>query len=144
MIRALLSGLIGACTLTATHQLLKRTRPDAPSLDKLGMQSLNKVLNMAGVHLNSDELFRQSLLGELILNTLYFSQVGENKGLETIAKGVTLGVTMGAGAVSLPAIAPVDGKTVHKNYSTALITIGLYALSGLSAALAAQAFGRNK
>jgi hypothetical protein len=144
MLRAMASGFVGACALTVSHQLINHSRPDAPRLDKLGMQSLDKILKFAGVSLTEEQLFQGSLWGDLLLNTLYFSQVGDNKGFGAIVKGLTLGLTMGAGAVTLPGALPVDENATRKTPATMAMTIAIYGIGGLSAALAAQIIGQKK
>jgi hypothetical protein len=82
--------------------------------------------------------------GDLLLNTLYFSQVGDRKGFGSLAKGITLGITMGVGAVTLPDAVSLNGKTTHKTLATSAMTVALYGLGGLSAALAVQLVGKKK
>ena len=142
--RALISGFVGACTLTATHQLVRNSLPDAPRLDKLGMQSLQKLLDFIGISASEEQLFNGSILGDLHLNPLYCAQVGDKKGIGTLTKGLMLGLTMGAGAVTLPEAISVDGKTTHKTPATTAMTLALYGLGGLSAALTAQVIGENR
>ena len=144
MIRALFNGLVGASALTLAAQYLKRQTSDAPRLDRLGMDGAKAITENAGLVLTEKQLFAVSLAGDLAMNTLYFSQVGDRRGLATIFKGLSLGLTMGSGTVNLTDKIGLDGDLVKKNSTTALYTVGLYTLGGLVAAIVAQLFSKSR
>lgn len=144
MIRALMSGFAGACTLALAHQLVKQSLLEAPALDKPGMEGLRKLLGAVGVTLTREQLFKNSLAADILLNTLYFAQVGDKRGVGALVKGISLGVAMGSGAVALPDAIGLDGEATHKTVATAATTIALYGLGGLTAAMVAQIIGKSK
>ncbi|MBX9720863.1 MAG: hypothetical protein K2X81_05685 [Candidatus Obscuribacterales bacterium] len=74
---------------------------------------------------------------------MYFSQVGEKPGLLAIMTGLTLGCTAGSGAVIIPDKIGLDGEDSNRTMRTAILTVSLYALGGLAAALAAQLTKRS-
>lgn len=135
MLKSIWSGLIGAATLTLAHQALKKVRPDAPQMDVVGMRGLRKVLDAAGMeHMTQDKLFKSALVGDLIANTVYYSQVGSKPGFMTWLKGLSLGLAAGAGAVSLTPKLGLGEEEVQKSMATVMMTVGLYTLGGLAAA----------
>ena len=144
MIRALFNGLLGASALTLGAEVLKRTVDDAPRLDRLGMDGAQALLKNTGLDLSDKQLFAVSLVGDIAMNALYFSQVGERSGFGTLLKGLSLGLTMGGGTVNLTDKIGLNGNHVKRSPKTALYTVGLYTLGGLTAALVAQAFAKRK
>jgi p-aminobenzoyl-glutamate transporter AbgT len=144
MLRPLINGFIGASVLTVAHQILKSQTPDAPRLDKLGMEGAAKVIDKFNLPVPKDKLYIVSMLSDLAMNTMYYSQVGNKRGFGTLSKGMTLGLTMGGGVTALPGLLGLDGDLSSKNKKTTLMTMGLYALGGLAAAAAAQVGGKKK
>ncbi len=145
MVRALLNGLVGSLALTAAHQLLRRFVSDAPRLDNLGMESIEKVYAAVGKEPPSDGvLFKNALVSDIVGNALFYSQVGSRGGAGTIAKGVSLGLTMGAGASTLPALLGMSKDNSQKSTRQAAMTIGLYVLGGIAAACAAQCCSKSE
>jgi len=145
MLRALLNGLVGSVTLTVAHQLLKRFVTDAPKLDNLGMESIEKVYSAVGKEPPSDRvLFKNALLTDIIGNAIFYSQVGSRGGAGSIAKGVSLGLTMGAGASALPPLLGMSKDNSQKNMRQAAMTVGLYVLGGIAAACAAQCCSKSE
>jgi hypothetical protein len=75
--KALVSGLIGASTLTLLHGTARRLVPDAPRMDILGMRAISKSLRAVGdPRLDNTSLHRASLIGDILANSLYYSLVG--------------------------------------------------------------------
>lgn len=139
LMRMAISGLAGALTLTGAHQVLKRYNPDAPHLDSLGMQSIDKLMSAVGMEpLSGRPLFQSALAGDLVSNSLYYSQVGSASGSGTWIRGIILGLTAGYGAVKLPAKLGLNSAASSRTKETELMTVGLYLLGGLAAAAAAQ------
>ena len=97
---ALLGGLAGACTVTILHEILKRNDPEAPRMDKLGMEALTKGLESADqpVH-EKKELFWWAMAGDIAMNSLYYSLAGIGKRKDATGKGGFLGMAAGFGAL---------------------------------------------
>lgn len=139
MLRSLFNGLVGATALTVAHQLLKSKLPDAPRMDVLGMRGLEKVCTALGLETpKGEDLFKNAMIGDLVMNSLYYSQVGSNPGCATVMKGVSLGLTAGVGSASLPAMLGMGKDETQKTDRTMALTVGLYLLGGVAAAMAAQ------
>ena len=69
---ALAGGLAGAVTVTLLHESVRRVVPEAPRMDRLGMQAISKGLKKAG-HKIPDEntLFTVAMAGDLLSNAFY-------------------------------------------------------------------------
>jgi hypothetical protein len=145
MLRSIFNGLVGAITLTAAHQLLRTRISDAPEMDKLGEQAIGKIYSALGKEPPTGKtLHYLALVGDIGLNTLYYSQVGSKRGLLTLGKGFSLGVGAGVGASTLPSFLGLTKNASQKSPRQSVLTIGLYVLGGLAAAAAAQGCSKKK
>ncbi|PZM77509.1 MAG: hypothetical protein DKT66_24815 [Candidatus Melainabacteria bacterium] len=144
MIRALFNGFVGAVALTTAHQALRRALPDAPQLDRMGMKGVAKVCNAVGRRPpTGSALFLFALLGDILTNTFYFSQVGSKPGLGSLGKGLSLGLSAGLGAAALPVVMSLDSGARRRTRRTGALTVGLFLCGGLAAAMAAQCAPRR-
>jgi len=142
MARALINGLAGACVLTVAHELVRKTRPNAPRLDILGMRSVAKVLTVFGVEPpQTSTLKKYALLSDIVSNSLMFSGVGAKPGFSAWLKGFNLGLMAGVGAITVPqkiGLGRDSALLTKRTTATAVTTVGLYILGGLAAAAMAQ------
>lgn len=130
---ALLGGISGAATVSILHEALKLTVPSvAPRMDLLDMEAMTKIRER--VHLPvppEKELFKQTIISELIAYTLYYSLAG---GDAADLKGTTLGIVAGISAVQLPEQLGLDSSHSRRTKTTEYLTIGIYIAGGLAAA----------
>jgi hypothetical protein len=133
---ALLGGAVGALTLTALHQILKRVTPDAPRADSLAKQGLRKAFRAANTTPPEDDtLHWASLAGDLAANTAYYS-AGLAFGPKVASwLGPLLGAGAGVGAVALPGPMGLDPAETNRTRTTQILAFGLY-LAGSVAATA--------
>ena len=128
-----MGGLAGAATVTGIHQLIKAVAPDvAPRMDLLGMEAMTKIRNR--VHLPvppEPELYKQTFVGDIIFNTLYYSLAGGNA---ADLKGTVLGIAAGIGAVHLPEKLHLTPAHTNRTKTTEYLTMGMYIAGGLMAA----------
>jgi hypothetical protein len=133
--------------LTVAHELVRKTKPDAPRLDILGMRGVSKVMSMFGYEPPSGATLRKyALVTDIVSNTLMYSGVGGRPGMSTWLKGINVGFMAGVGAVTVPDKVGLGKDTAlltRRNTRTAVTTVGLYVLGGLAAAAVAQ-IGRKK
>jgi hypothetical protein len=146
MIRALISGLAGATALTVAHEVLRKQIPDAPRMDVLGMEVMQKALNAFGINTAqaNGNLFKSALAGDIISNTLYYSGVGGRRGMGAWIRGGMLGLSAGLGIIGLSPKLGFSKSSSCKNMSTCAATVGLYVLGGLAAAAVANIIGSKK
>ncbi len=139
MLRALFNGFVGAIALTAAHQALRRSVTDAPKMDKLGKEAVKKLYDAVGKEPpRGNQLYLLSLIGDIITNTLLYSQVGSKGGAGAIGKGISIGLSTGLGTATLPPLLGFSKDASQKNRRTAAMTVGLYLIGGIAAAWAAQ------
>jgi hypothetical protein len=138
--RALGGGTVGAIALTALHELTRRTVPHAPRMDVIGMRALSRTVRALGRRpARGDRLFRQTLLGDLAANTLYYSLAAT--GRRSPRRGLLLGAAAGLGAATLPPLLGLGRSPGEKWPATPLMTMALYTAGGLAAGAAGRALG---
>jgi hypothetical protein len=133
------AGLAGATTLTILHEIVRLIDKNAPRMDELGKQAIAKIASKAGLNVpDDDQAYLISTGSELISNGLFYSLVGEGNDENVLLKGAALGLTAGVGAVLLPNEMGLDGSASNRTTKTKLLTIGLYLVGGVVAALVSQ------
>jgi hypothetical protein len=139
LLKAAAAGAVGAITTNVAHELTRRIMPNAPRVDVLGMQALAKGLTATtGSTPTGDDLYRSTLVGDLLSNSAYFSAVGLGGG-NAIVVGIGLGVLAGLGAVVLPPRMGLDEKPTARTPATEAMTVALYTVGGLAAGMTYQA-----
>ena len=137
--RALGSGLAGAAAVTAVNEIARRTIPNAPRLEVLGMRALAATLRAAGRPVpDHDMLFYETLAGDLLSNALYYSQVGLGDRRGAWRRGALLGLAAGLGAALLPPKLGLGHQPAERTPATQIMTAAWYVIGGLAAAAAAQ------
>src|SRR5215203_2939414 len=129
---ALVGGLAGAATVTLLHESIRRVVPEAPRMDRLGMQAISKGLKKAGKKVpKEDTLFTVTMAGDLISNALYYSVAGIGSEKNIWVRSSILGLTAGLGAVLLPAPLGLNSKYSNRTVATKIMTVGLYVTGAL-------------
>ncbi len=136
---AILGGFAGAAVLTLIHETVRRVNADAPRMDLLGMEAISKSLKSADVQVpEEDSLFKITMAGDIITNSLYYSLAGIGDEKKVILRGALLGVAAGFGAVYLPKPLGLDEAPANRTTQTKLMTVAWYAAGGLVAGLTAK------
>lgn len=143
MLRAFFNGLVGACTVTALQKGLQTAAPETVELEPAGVATMQKLFDSFGVQIDERQLFRNALIGSILTNAMYFSQVGERRGALTLMHGVTLGCAAGIASVVRPAAGDIYANRPVQADKNAMITIAIFSFAGLAAALAAQLGGKR-
>ncbi len=143
-LRALGSGLIGACALTLLHETARRFIPDAPRVDVLGMRAIAKSLRAVDQEPPpEDELFNITMAGDIVSNSLYYSLVGVGDPQNVWVRGALLGLGAGVGAVVLPEPLGLGSDTTRRTPATQAMTVGWHLFVGLVAAAAFQLLSKD-
>ena len=132
---AIAGGLAGACTIASLHEGFRRLTPDAPRMDLLDMEALQKLLKSINAKVpKRDELHKWTVTGEAVSNVTYYCLTGVGSGKSVWLRGALLGLVAGITAVILPK--PLGLSEAHSNRTTQtkVMTIGLYLIGGLVAA----------
>jgi hypothetical protein len=135
---ALLSGAAGAVALTAMHECTRKTMPDPPRADLLGMRSIARISRLAGVE-PPRHLRRAAFAGDLLANTAYYATVGYARPQHAIAAGAAAGILAGVGILALPGPLHLGSSAVNRTHHTQLMAAGMYLAAGLIAGATAAA-----
>ena len=126
-VKNLIAGAAGAIALNVLHETLKKESDDVPRVDLLGEDAVQKVLKYFGSSVpDKASLYKTTLAGDLISNTLYYSLIGAGNQKYLWPKAVFLGLTAGIGAVKLPEPMGLDPEPVTKSDQVKVLTVGYY------------------
>lgn len=142
---AIAGGLAGAATVTLLHESIRRVAPEAPRMDRLGMQAIEKGLKKAGKKVpREDALFTAALVGDLVSNALFYSAAGIGKEENIWKRSAALGLAAGVGAVLLPKPLGLSSKYSNRTLTTQLMTVGLYVTGALVTTAVIKLLNRKK
>ncbi|WP_295117113.1 hypothetical protein [uncultured Chitinophaga sp.] len=134
---AIAGGLIGACVLTALHEITRKTTLKAPRMDLLGMQALSKGLAKTNIRpLDDQALFNYTLAGDIVSNALYFGLAAAGPKKDIFIRAGVLGASAGVAAICVPGRAGLNPAYSNRSLQTKALTIGLYMAGSLTAAVA--------
>ena len=143
MLKALGSGLVGACALTLIHESARRYIDDAPRMDVVGMRAITKTLRAVDID-PPVPLHETALAGELVSNSLYYGLVGLGDAGDGVRNGALLGLAAGLAAVYLPEPLGLGRQPAKNSTETNLLTVAFYLLGGLAAGAAYQALSSDE
>lgn len=140
MLKALGSGILGACALTLIHETARRLSPDgAPRMDVIGMRAVAKTMRAVEAE-PPVQLHEVALVGEVVSNSLYYSLVGAGSREDAVRNGALLGLAAGLGAVYLTE--PLGlGRQPTDTTSTRAMTVAWYVAGGIAAGAAYRLMG---
>ena len=129
LFRSLIGGLIGSVVLTVLHQALKNNYSNAPRMDLLGEEALEKGFDAIGVDAPEEEkLHTMALVGDIIFNSLFFSIAATT--ISSCSKGTLLGIAAGVGGLYLPEKLGLNPDHSNRTLQTKVMTVALYTLGG--------------
>lgn len=136
-LRSLAGGAVGALALTALNEIARRRVPHAPRMEVIGMRALaGAVRRIGGTPPSGRTLFRSTLAGDLLSNTLYYALVGAGSRRTRVTRGLLLGAAAGLGAVLLPPMLGLGHPPGERRPATPLMTVAWYTVGGVAAGLA--------
>jgi hypothetical protein len=131
---ALGGGLAGACAVTLIHETVRRVVPEAPRMDRLGMNAISKGLHATFRKVPDDnKLFTLALAGDFVSNALFYSLAGAGKEKNIWVRSAALGLTAGLSAVVLPEPLGLNEKYSNRTVATKIMTVGLYVAGSIVA-----------
>ncbi len=135
LLKAVLSGFVGACALSVINETARQFIKDAPRLDILGKKAIALPMRKAGkTPPKEDELYWISMAGDIAANSLYFGLVGLGSNKRAVQSGAFLGLAAGIGAVVLPKPLGLGSEASARTKQTELMTVAWYLAGGLAAA----------
>jgi hypothetical protein len=142
MLKALGSGLVGACALTLIHETARRYFDDAPRMDVVGMRAIARTLRAVDVN-PPIPLHEAALVGDIVSNSIYYGLVGVGDSEDALRNGALLGLAAGLGAVFLPEPLGLGRQPARNSTETNLMTVAWYLLGGLAAGAAYRALASD-
>lgn len=140
-----IGGFAGAAALNIVHQTLKQFIDNAPRVDLVGEQALNRGLKIIGAKpLKGDMLFAGTLAADVVSNAAYYSLIGLGGRKSLLARGAAFGLAAGIGALALTKQLGLNDTPITKNAETKLLTVGYYLLGGIVAAITINALAKKK
>lgn len=141
----IIAGLGGAIALNILHEALKKRDHDMPRVDLLGEEALEKSLDFFDAEIQrEDTLYKVTLAGDIISNTLYYSAIGAGASEHTWSRAVTMGITAGIGAITLPEPLGLDDEPVARTTKTKALTIGYYLIGALVTGALVKVLNKNE
>jgi len=143
-IAALTGGIAGACTLTLLHEIVRKSDPDAPRMDLLGMDALSKLMKAGDIEPpDKTTLFTLTMAGDLLSNSLYYSLAGFGSHKQIWLRGILLGLGAGLGAVYLPEPLGLNEAPSNRTVRTKAMTIAWYLTGGVVASAVISSLKRR-
>jgi hypothetical protein len=135
IIKNIIGGLAGAVALNILHETVKRFYHNAPRVDLIGEEGLNKALKTSGAApLQGNALYAATLASDLVSNGIYYSLIGIGKKRNLIIRGITYGAAAGIGALELIKPMGLSDAPVTRTDQTRILTVGYYIFGGIIAA----------
>lgn len=141
------AGLVGSAVLEAASSLLRALAPVAPRLDLLGEDTVSRLYRAAGARPPPLERRRHlAFAGSLLVDGALLGLVTRGNPRMPWARGLSIGGLMALAATRLPPLLGVARGTSRSSRAprgTPWLTLGLYAIGGLAAAMVTRALARR-
>ena len=131
LLPALGAGLAGAVVLTVTHQVLKKLVADAPRMDLMGEEALQKIADKTGTKLPEKNPYNITLAADIVGNGLYYALAAIGKPKNATLRASLMGLAAGIGGVLLPKHLRLTRAYSDRTLTTRLLTMAVYSLGGL-------------
>ena len=131
LLHAFGAGLAGAVVLTVTHQILKKLVADAPRMDLMGEEALEKIADKTATKLPKKNLYNVAMVADIAGNGLYYALAAIGKPKNATLRASLMGLAAGIGGVLLPKHLRLTNAYSNRTLTTRLLTMAIYSLGGL-------------
>lgn len=139
--KSIIGGISGAIALNILHETVKQFDHDAPRVDLIGEEAINKGLASVNMQpLKGAKLYTAALIGDLLSNGLYFSFIGFGDRKYLLSRGTFYGLAAGISALLFTKPMGLSDAPVTRSLKTKLMTVSWYLVGGLVSAVAIKAF----
>jgi hypothetical protein len=136
----LLGGLAGALALNIIHETVLRFDKDAPRVDEVGEEGVNRTVKaVTGQSLSGKQLYAANLAGDIASNSLFYSTIGSAETKNLLLRGAATGISVGLSTLSMTKRMGLDDTPINRNLKAKAMTIGYYLAGGLVAGLTIRA-----
>ena len=144
IIKALTAGLAGAVVLTLTHQVLQKLFKDAPRMDLMGEEALQKTAHKMDVDLPKEKSYGLTLAADIAANSLYYALAAMGSPKNALLRSSVLGLAAGAGGVLLPKHIGLNNAYSNRKPATRLMTMAIYSLGALVSGKLVKALDKKR
>ena len=141
---SIIGAMCGAVALNLFHETVKRFDHDAPRVDLIGEEDINKGLASVNMQpLKGNKLFTATLIGDLLSNGLYYSFIGFGDKEYMLFRGVGYGLAAGFSALLFTKPLGLSDAPVTRSVKTKFMTVSWYLFGGLVSAVTIKALQNN-
>lgn len=142
--QAIISGVVGATSLTLLHETARQFVPHAPRVDVLGIRAIAASLRAVDQEPPSrDTLYWLAMAGDIASNSIYYSLVGVGDRKHVWRRGILLGTAAGIGTVIVPRLVGLGRQPNQQTPDTQIMTFLWYLVGGIAAAAAASTLDQS-
>lgn len=131
-IKSMIAGFAGAAALNILHETLRKFDSEAPRLDLIGEEALQKstkALNLPTP--TGDKLYNVTLASDILSNATYYAAIGMGNKKFLLLKALGSGLSAGLAAIKLPEPMGLDDKPVASSDKRKIMTLGYYVFGAL-------------
>ncbi len=144
IVKALTAGLAGAVVLTLTHQVLQKLFKDAPRMDLMGEEALQKTAHHMDVDIPKEKSYGLTLAADIAANSLYYALAAMGSPKNALLRSSVLGLAAGAGGVLLPKHIGLNNAYSNRKPVTRLMTMAIYSLGALVSGKLVKALDKKR
>jgi hypothetical protein len=144
IVYALAAGLAGAVVLTLTHKALQKLFDDAPHMDLMGEEALQKTAHKMDIDIPKEKSYGITLAGDIVANSLYYALAAIGSPKNALLRSSVLGLAAGAGGVLLPKHIGLTNAYSNRKLATRLMTMAIYSLGSLVTGKLVTALDRKR
>lgn len=135
------SGLVGAVTVAALHEVSRHLLRDAPRLDVMGEKLIESAFRRFWRRPPESTRALSWALGNVGTDTVLFALVGTGNVKRPVVRGAVIGAIAGLSTLVLPSLLGVGAWETAKNARRMALTVGMYVTAGVAAGLARRLRG---
>ena len=131
-LKSLIAGFAGAAALNILHETVRKFDKEAPRLDLLGEEALQKSTKALNLPIPSgDKLYNVTIVGDILSNGTYYAAIGIGSEKFLVLKALGYGLSAGLAAIKLPEPLGLDDRPVASSDERKIMILGYYVFGAL-------------